>query len=81
MSNYGCMSSEVQGVIIIQDDSSSECIDPGKIELNGPVEVNNGTLFIKEEDGLILKSSQDNQCYRITIDDGNIVAVPVNCEQ
>jgi hypothetical protein len=81
MSNDGCMSSEVQGVIIIQDDSSSECIDPGKIELNGPVEVNNGTLFIKEEDGLILKSSQDNQCYRITIDDGNIVAVPVNCEQ
>lgn len=81
MSNDGCMSSQVQGVIIIQDDSSSECIDPGKIELNGPVEVNNGTLFIKEEDGLILKSSQDNQCYRITIDDGNIVAVPVNCEQ
>ena len=81
MSNYGCMSSEVQGVIIIQDDSNSECIDPGKIELNGPVEVNNGTLFIKKEDGLILKSSQDNQCYRITIDDGNIVAVPVNCEQ
>ena len=78
---YGCSSSKVQGVIIIQDDSSSECIDPGKIELNGPVEVNNGTLFIKEEDGLILKSSQDNQCYRITIDDGNIVAVPVNCEQ
>ncbi|NCF42311.1 MAG: hypothetical protein GWP32_05395 [Bacteroidetes bacterium] len=81
MSNDGCMSSEVQGVIIVQDDSNSECIDPGKIELNGPVEVNNGTLFIKEEDGLILKSSQDNQCYRITIDDGNIVAVPVNCEQ
>ena len=80
-SAYGCSSSKVQGVIIIQDDSNSECIDPGKIELNGPVEVNNGTLFIKEEDGLILKSSQDNQCYRITIDDGNIVAVPVNCEQ
>lgn len=78
---YGCSSSKVQGVIIIQDDSNSECIDPGKIELNGPVEVNNGTLFIKKEDGLILKSSQDNQCYRITIDDGNIVAVPVNCEQ
>ena len=73
----GCESQIYTGNI----DVNAECINSGKIELNGPVEVNNGTLFIKEEDGLILKSSQDNQCYRITIDDGDIVAVPVNCEQ
>ena len=73
----GCESQIYTGNI----DVNAECINSGKIELNGPVEVNNGTLFIKEEDGLILKSSKDNQCYRITIDDGDIVAVPVNCEQ
>ena len=59
---------------------STQCVEEGKILLNGPVEVNDGTLYIKKEDGLILYSSFDDQCYRIKVHTGQVIAEPVNCD-
>lgn len=59
---------------------STQCVEEGKILLNGPVEVNDGTLYIKKEDGLILYSSFDDQCYRIKVHTGQVIADPVNCD-
>ena len=59
---------------------STQCVEEGKILLNGPVEVNDGTLYIKKEDGLILYSSFDDQCYRIKVHTGQVIAEPISCD-
>ena len=39
----------------------------------------NGNVYITKSNGLIIKSGDD--CYRIKVNNGNVVAEPVNCEQ
>jgi uncharacterized repeat protein (TIGR01451 family) len=74
----GCVGAPATGSITVVP--QEQCIEPGKIILNGPVEVNDGTLYIKKEDGLILYSSFDDQCYRIKVHTGQVIAEPVNCD-
>ena len=77
--NSGCTPAKsYSGIITIVP--TEQCIEPGKIILNGPVEVNDGTFYIKKEDGLILYSSFDDQCYRIKVHTGQVIAEPINCD-
>ena len=77
--NSGCTPAKsYSGIITIVP--TEQCIQPGKIILNGPVEVNDGTIYIKKEDGLILYSSFDDQCYRIKVHTGQVIAEPINCD-
>ena len=77
--NSGCTpAKEYSGIITIVP--TEQCIEPGKIILNGPVEVNDGTFYIKKEEGLILYSSFDDQCYRIKVHTGQVIAEPINCD-
>jgi hypothetical protein len=39
----------------------------------------NGNVYITKSNGLIIKSG--DECYRIKVNNGNVVAEPVNCEQ
>ena len=39
----------------------------------------NGNVYITKSNGLIIKSGDD--CFRIKVNNGNVVAEPVNCEQ
>ena len=39
----------------------------------------NGNVYITKSNGLIITSGDD--CYRIKVNNGNVVAEPVNCEQ
>jgi hypothetical protein len=38
----------------------------------------NGNVYITKSNGLIIKSG--DECYRIKVNNGNVVAEPVNCE-
>jgi hypothetical protein len=38
----------------------------------------NGNVYITKSNGLIIKSGDD--CFRIKVNNGNVVAEPVNCE-
>ena len=77
--NSGCTPAKsYSGIITIVP--TEQCIEPGKIILNGPVEVNDGTFYIKKEDGLILYSSFDDQCYQIKVHTGQVIAEPINCD-
>ena len=77
--NSGCTPAKsYSGIITIVP--TEQCVEPGKIILNGPVEVNDGTFYIKKEDGLILYSSFDDQCYRIKVHTGQVIAEPINCD-